>query len=122
MKRSIVYAKDQFISIASRLSKNLVIHANSSRGKFEIQFLSFLSNNQLKLLKKLADEQQQNQVFLEFFTVADGSTKCPKELKKFSSFNWENMSDIQICRAQPYLDHTDTPAKNYVAITLLTKI
>jgi len=121
MKKSIAYAKDQYISIAYRLAHNLVIHANSSRGKFELQFFSFLNNKQLDLLKKFAEEQNVPQVFLEFSTIPSGSTERPKEFENFSQFDWENVSEIQICRSQPYLDHTDTPSKNYVRVVLVTK-
>jgi len=121
MKKNVSYAKDQLLSRAIRLPSNLVIEANTARGKFEIQFLTYLSNNQLKSLKKFAEEQKTPHVFMEFSTVAEGSTECPKELKNFSHFKWESLSEIQIHRSQPYLDHADTPARYNVTVVLVTK-
>ena len=120
MKTSdIIYAKDQLINLAHQLPNNLVIEANSAKGLFEIQFLSILSNNDHKLLKKIAEEQKEAHVHLEFFTIEEGSTECPKELKDFPSFRWENLCEIQIKKAQPHLDHAEAPFKAYVSITLV---
>lgn len=121
MKKSITYAKDQLLSRAIQLPRNLVIEANSSKGKFEIQFLTCLSNKQLKLLKTLSEEQKTPQVHLEFFSAPKESKECPKVFKNFSHFDWGNLAEIKIQRSQPIQTHADTPARYNVTVVLVTK-
>lgn len=119
MKKNIVYAKDQLISRALKLPHNLTVEANSEKGKFELQFLSLLSDNALSSLRKITDGygNAASTVSLEFFTAVD--TQCPTTLKNFGNFKWENLNCIEFHPSQPFLEHTDVPESNYVSVVLV---
>lgn len=89
-----VFARDVFLSLANKLPMNLMLDSVNSQGKFTIKFLSCLSEQEIKALRKECEKKTEN-VFLLFYTIEENSISCPKELRNFSNFDWNKIISIR---------------------------
>ena len=88
--------RDLLISLADKLPKNLMADAINEHGKFSIEFLLKLTNEQLEHLNSECSKFKKDLVFLDFAQKPNGATYTPTEVKDYSNFNWNNVIDIII--------------------------
>lgn len=114
--------KDILISCADKLPENLMIDAVDDHGKFSIDFISRLTDDQLIKLSEEASKKADKTVFLEFSTVTEDSTDCPYELKKFSDFDWYKVCQIKISGDTcPYIHSIHSEPHHYISVVFVVK-
>lgn len=120
--RNAASVKDILISRAEKLPENLMIDAVDDHGKFSIDFIARLTDDQLIKLSEEAAKKADETVFLEFSTVTEGSTACPYELKKFSDFDWYKVSQIKISGDTcPSLHSIHSEPYYYISVVFVVK-
>lgn len=120
--RNAASVKDILISCAEKLPENLMIDAVDDHGKFSIDFIARLTDDQLIKLSEEAAKKADKTVFLEFSTVTEGSTACPYELKKFSDFDWYKVSQIKISGDTcPSLHSIHSEPYYYISVVFVVK-
>ena len=120
--RNAVSAKDILISCADKLPANLMIDAVNAHGKFSIEFILRLTEDQLACLNAETKKKGNENVFLDFSTIQQGSTCCPTELKNFSDFDWYKVSQIKISGDPcPYLHSIHSASHYYISIVFVLK-
>lgn len=114
--------KDILISCADKIPENLMIDAVNDHGKFSIDFISRLTEDQLISLKNEAAKKGTQNVFLEFSTVTEGSANCPTELKNFADFDWYKVCQIQINgNTAPSIRSATSEPYHYISVVFTVK-
>lgn len=117
---NVVPVKDIFISLAEKLPKNLFTDTVDAQGKFTIEFISRLTDDQLTRLREEATKKKDEIVFLEFSTCTEGSKGCSTSLKTFSNFDWSKVLGIKISGDTcPYIDGPDDYPYNYISVVFV---
>ena len=119
---NVASVKDILMSCADKLPENLMIDAVNDHGKFSIDFISRLTDDQLTKLCEESSKKAGKHVFLDFSTINEGSNSCPTELKKFSDFNWYKVCQIKINgNTCPYLHNNQSEPQEYISVVFVVK-
>lgn len=114
-------ATDILVSLANKLPENLLVDSVNDKGKFSLNFLLRLTDNQLVSLKEEASKKKSD-FLLDFATIELESDTCPNELRNFSDFNWEKVYEIKISGDTcPYQPNIHSKCVDYVCVTFVLK-
>lgn len=86
-----IYAKDLLISLADKLPEKLMIDTESEQGKFSLNFLCRLTEDQLEQLKKESKDNKGN-FYLSFYSIS--GKEAPVRINNFADFDLSKIQSI----------------------------
>lgn len=118
VKDGLLSSRDMLLSLASKLPKKLMIHADVAEGEFTIAFLKRLSDEQLADLNEAVNLHEGEDVFLFFYTQHQGKCEHLIELKDFENFDFSKILGISFNgNTAPLIYHMDSIPIYYVSVT-----
>ena len=110
-----MYARDALVSLAPKLPAKMVLDVNSESGKFTIDFLLRLDDEQLAHLCQEAKRKNDNSFSITFCQSQIGSDEPPKIINDFRKFNLNRVRRITFNgNTVPYLRYRDAPPEHYI--------
>lgn len=111
-----IKATDALVSLVNKLPENLLVDSVNDKGKFSLNFLLRLTDNQLVSLKEEASKKKSD-FLLDFATIESESKACPDELRNFSDFDWDKVLEIRISGDTcPYQPNIHSEAIDYISV------
>lgn len=115
-----IHANDMLLSLAVKLPNNLMLDAEDVEGIFTFNLLLRLNDKQLEDLKKQANLQKDENVFLYFYIRHEGSHEASVEFNDFESFDFKQIRKIIFNgNTAPLLSYSDLAPVHYVSVTLV---
>ncbi len=110
-----IYARDALVSLARKLPEKMVLDVNSNSGKFAVDFLLRLDDEQLAHLRQEAKRKNDNTFSITFCESQVGSSEPPKIINDFRAFDLDNVQSVTFDgNTVPYLRYRDAPPEHYI--------